>query len=896
VNHDTIGSNNQFRYLFNTMQEGFAFHEVVFDDSGKPVNYRYLDINPAFERLTGLTRDRVIGKTVREVLPQIEEYWIETFCRVGTSGEPEELENYVRELDRYYRSRAYSPEQNKFVVVFEDITAQRKALLELQQREAQLRVLFEASHAGILMVDRNGGIILANRRMAEMVGLTMEELLQTTYPALVHPDQRGVGDERMRKLIIGEIDHVSTERHFIRKDGSDFWGFLSGRRHEDAEGNFISLIGHIIDITEIKLTEKALRKSEELVSLATRATRTGIWDWDIVSDSLTWDDSMYHLYGIHKKEFGGAYEAWSQTLHPDDLRHVDLEIQAALRGEHEYGPEFRIIRPDGTVRFIKAASQTFFDDNGKPVRMIGTNIDITEQKLVEEAVRSNEEKFRLLFENAKDGIFILSDHGTLIALNSSFAAMHGYTVEEMHSMHLGDLDTRETAKLAPERIQRLLAGESLTFEVEHYCKDRRTIPLEVSASLVRINNEKCILGFHRDISERKMAEKERSSLERQMQHAQKLESLGVLAGGIAHDFNNILTSIIGNADLALMRINKESPATENLRRIEQAAARAADLAKQMLAYSGKGKFVVENIDLNTLLQEMLHMLEVSISKKAVLRLNPYQPLPSVEADATQMRQIIMNLVINASEAIADKSGVIAITTGCMDCDRSYLKDVWLDENIAERLYVYLEIADTGCGMDKETMAKLFDPFFTTKFTGRGLGMAAVLGIVRGHKGAIKVYSEPNRGTTFKILLPASSRPAELFNHDGHHDGWTGSGQVLLVDDEETVRGIGSEMLKELGFDVITAEDGREAVAAFKSNPDISIVILDLTMPRMDGEQCFRELRQLNPDVKVIMSSGYNEQEVTQKFVGKGLAGFIQKPYKLSTIREVMSRLSVPTNN
>jgi CheY-like chemotaxis protein len=255
-----------------------------------------------------------------------------------------------------------------------------------------------------------------------------------------------------------------------------------------------------------------------------------------------------------------------------------------------------------------------------------------------------------------------------------------------------------------------------------------------------------------------------------------------------------------------------------------------------------------------------------------------------------MRQIIMNLVINASEAIGDKSGVIAITTGCMDCDRNYLNDVWLDENISEGLYVYLEIADTGCGMDKETLARLFDPFFTTKFTGRGLGMAAVLGIVRGHKGAIKVYSEPKRGTTFKILLPASGRPAGIFNGAIHHDDWKGEGTVLLVDDEETVRGIGTEMLKELGFSVITANDGREGVEQFKQNPDISFVILDLTMPHMDGEQCFRELRQIKPDVKVIMSSGYNEQEVTQKFVGKGLAGFIQKPYKLSALREAIQKI------
>ncbi|MDD2735879.1 MAG: response regulator [Desulfuromonadaceae bacterium] len=410
---------------------------------------------------------------------------------------------------------------------------------------------------------------------------------------------------------------------------------------------------------------------------------------------------------------------------------------------------------------------------------------------------------------------------------------------------------------------------------------RRTAEEELAAKNRQLEHE---------ITIRKQAEDERNKMENKMQQTQKLESLGVLAGGIAHDFNNILTAIIGNAELALLRVNKESPGVDNLHKIEEAAARAADLAKQMLAYSGKGKFVIENINLNLLLEDMLHMLEVSISKKAVLRLNLIPDLPTVEADATQIRQIIMNLVINASEAIGEKSGVIAVTTGCMDCNKEYLKDVWLDENLSQGLYVYLEIADTGCGMDTHTLAKLFDPFFTTKFTGRGLGMAAVLGIVRGHKGAIKVHSEPGRGTSFKILLPASGKPARIFNYDGFENNWKGSGTVLLVDDEETVRGIGKDMLLEFGFTTITANDGREAVEIFKSTPDISFVILDLTMPHMDGEQCFRELRQLKPDVKVIMSSGFSEHEVTQKFMGKGLAGFIQKPYKLSALKEAIQKI------
>jgi CheY-like chemotaxis protein len=250
----------------------------------------------------------------------------------------------------------------------------------------------------------------------------------------------------------------------------------------------------------------------------------------------------------------------------------------------------------------------------------------------------------------------------------------------------------------------------------------------------------------------------------------------------------------------------------------------------------------------------------------------------------------MNLVLNASEAVGDRSGVIAISTGCQECNEAYLQEFWLTDPVPEGMYVFLEVADTGSGMDKETLTKIFDPFFTTKFTGRGLGMAAVLGIVRGHKGAIKVYSEPGKGSIFRVLFPAGETPAELFDGMTIDDSWHGTGTALLVDDEETVRTVGAEMLRELGFEVVTAKDGRDAVEVFKGRNDITFVVLDLTMPHMDGEQCFSELRQLDPNVKVIMSSGFSEYEVSQKFADKGLAGFVQKPYKLSVLRDEIKKV------
>jgi len=514
--------------------------------------------------------------------------------------------------------------------------------------------------------------------------------------------------------------------------------------------------------------------------------------------------------------------------------------------------------------------------------------EIGERRHAEEALQASEHKLRSIFASLTDVIMILDAEGRCVEIAPTSAKGLYRPPDELQGKRISELFPPDQAGFFLAAIDKTLStGESMSVDYK----------LEIGgeevwfAGNVTPMSENMVVWSARDITRRKRSEDDRLKLEKQMLHTQKLESLGVLAGGIAHDFNNILTSIVGNADLALMRLKPESPAIENLHRIESAAARASELARQMLAYSGKGRFVIEDLDLNRLVEEMGHMLEVSISKKALLRYNHCTPLPSMRGDATQIRQIVMNLVINASEAIGDKSGVISLTTGCLECNDAYLRDSWLSDPIPEGLYVFLEVSDTGCGMERETMAKIFDPFFTTKFTGRGLGMAAVLGIVRGHQGAIKVYSEPGRGSTFRIMFPAGSMPAELFGREDDNDRqWHGSGTVLLVDDEETVRALGSEMLKVLGYEVVTADDGRQGVEIFKARRDIGLVLLDLTMPHMDGEQCFRALRQVDPQVKVVMSSGFNEQEVTQKFLGKGISGFVQKPYKLSMLREVLSRI------
>lgn len=490
-------------------------------------------------------------------------------------------------------------------------------------------------------------------------------------------------------------------------------------------------------------------------------------------------------------------------------------------------------------------------------------------------------------------------------VSPNVAEVMGYSVEELTSgavVFASLIPAEDIQRVGQELVENIDSG-AMMFAHEPYrivCQDGKIIWVEDQTTIVRDEGGVAthFLGYLVDITERVTAEEGRLSLERQVQHAQKLESLGVLAGGIAHDFNNLLVAILGNAELALDDISPMSPARDMIQGIERAALRAADLAKQMLAYSGKGRFVVEAIAAGELLSEMAHLLEVSISKNVNLNYKLAPDTPTFDGDVTQIRQVVMNLITNASEAIGDSHGQIFLSTGVMECDRDYLDgaDTIIgsppEGPLPTGSYVYFEVADTGCGMSLETMAKVFDPFYTTKFTGRGLGMSAVLGIVRGHGGTIRIYSEPGQGSTFKVLFPVNDASSVEVRVPGktaaEDESWRGTGTILVVDDEETVRGVAKRMFESFGFQVLLAEDGLQGLEVYRTHTDeIVCVLLDLTMPRLGGERTFAELRKLRPNLPVILCSGYNEQDVTQNFVGKGLAGFIQKPFTFSELRETV---------
>jgi PAS domain S-box-containing protein len=389
----------------------------------------------------------------------------------------------------------------------------------------------------------------------------------------------------------------------------------------------------------------------------------------------------------------------------------------------------------------------------------------------------------------------------------------------------------------------------------------------------------CHLGYLLDLTDRRRTEEA-------LRRTQKLESLGVLAGGIAHDFNNLLTVVLGNLNLAQLKLPEGSPARPYLTNMEAAILRATELTKQMLAYSGRGHFEVRPHDLNSVVRDLSHLLEVSISKKVRLHLELAPDLPPIQADAAQFQQVVMNLVTNASDAIGDREGTIHITTSSRELDAAALQNEFRLDAPRPGRHVILEVEDTGCGMTPEVMDRMFDPFFTTKATGRGLGLSAMLGILRGHGAGLNISSQVGRGSCFRLCFPAVQEIPVSREHQAPLPDQTSlRGLVLLVDDEEQILRTTGMALDSLGFGVVAAKDGLEALALFQEHrEDLCLVLMDITMPRLDGREAFRAMRNLDPAIPVVLSSGFTEQDSLQTFPEGGPAGFLQKPYRLKSLK------------
>jgi len=769
-----------------------------------------------------------------------------------------------------------------FLNSVETIADRARAEEALRESEARYRTLVEQASDGVVVMGAEGRFLSANQAFVDMLGYSGEELSKLCIRDLGAED----GPPGLPEGVSAGTAAL-FEWRLVRKDGSIVSVEASARTL--ADGRRLAIVR---DVTGRKLAELALGE-EDL-------------PYGVVVAGL--DSRLQRVNGVFGTLLGYAPEeligkSVAELTRPDDRDLTQEHLARLKRREIEqFVVEKRYItRSGGTVHAVTFV-RGLFAAGGALAGTIASVVDITERARAESELRVKETLLRATMDAVADGVLAVNEQGVVVFRNARFAELWRIPREIADS---GDdnqllgfvLDQLEDPEAFLAKVRALYQSGERSFDTLYF-KDGRVFE-RLSCPLMNGDVIEGRVWSFRDVTERRRAEESQLELERRLLHAQKLESLGVLAGGIAHDFNNLLMAILGNLELGLRDLSPVSPARPRIDAADQAARRAADLTRQMLAYSGRGKFLIGRVDLNELVEENVHLLRTSIPRTVTLNLHLDRALPVVEADAGQLQQVIMNLITNAAEAIGDNPGVVALSTGVRDCDGSYLGRSRLDETPPAGCYAYFEVTDSGCGMDQETQQRMFDPFFTTKFTGRGLGLPAVFGIVRGHGGAIMLDSAAGKGTTIRVLFPAAEAAlGAVAPAAGAPAGvaaeappGTGRGTILIVDDEEMVLQPCAAMVESMGFAVLTAVDGEQAVEVVRRHgAEIRAIILDLTMPKLDGVGALERILRIEPGAKVILSSGYDEAEATGRVAKEGLAGFIRKPYHLEQLQSTLERV------
>jgi PAS domain S-box-containing protein len=631
----------------------------------------------------------------------------------------------------------------------------RKAEKALWESEERYRTLAEAAQDTIFIIKRDGyyqyinsyGARTYGHRPEEIIGRSIEDL----FPAPVVERQKS----SIRKIL--ETGEDANEEMRISISGEERWVESHLVPIKDTAGNINAILGMARDITERKLAEERLQETTQRLQLATSSGGIGIWDWEIPSNRLIWDDRMFELYGVSMDTFASTAGAWEKGLHPEDHAAAMEAIRSALCGEKEFNTEFRVLHPDGTVKFLQANGIVIRDVDGKPLRMIGMNRDVTEQR----------------------------------------------------------------------------------------------------------------------------------NLEQQLRESQKIEAVGRLAGGIAHDFNNLLTVILGYSELMLGQLDEKSSLLKDVDEIKRAGERASSLTRQLLAFSRRQVLQPKVLDLNGVVSCMEKMLLRLIEEDVDFRTVLGKELWSVKADPGQIEQVVMNLVVNAKDAMPG-GGKLTIETSNISLGEGYSRG---HPSVPPGPYVMLAISDTGMGMDDATRSRIFEPFFTTKerAKGTGLGLSTVYGIVKQSGGFIWVYSEPGKGSTFKVYLPRTEDREDAREKEVLVDeDLRGRKTVLAVEDDDSIRKLAVEILEKYGYTVLSASDGVDAERVSEAHEEeISLLLTDVVMPRMGGVELYKQLRRQRPDIKVLYVSGYTDNAIVHHGVLNAGVAFLQKPYApISLARKV----------
>ncbi len=870
---------------------------VAFVDDGG----RFLYVNAAFERFLGYTRQEIVGTSAFDLVHP-DDHMTAVLSRqhtIQTSALEGSVPIRLRHKDSRWLqfdldARAIPGDLPGIVITARLSRSNVGETSELQRISGILRSQQESSPDGILIAAGDSSTLSYNQRFLELWRLdaaTVEagyaRRSDAIRPLLKDPDVITELVERIYKDPRGKFE-LKVEL----ADGRTLEAHTSPLLSPD--GQFYARIWYYRDITDRLKADQDLVASEERYRRLVELSPDGV----VVHQSgvLCYINTTgARLIGRPAAELIGT-NVFS-LISPEDIARVR---DAAMAADFQM-PEFieigmRTFQGEELTLEIASAASTF---NGRPATQ-SVFRDISDRRRAEQAMHESEERYRSLVESSPDPVFV-HDGLEVIYANPAAAEFLGF-------VQAADLTGSEAFELLGgvsrtewlERVNRVLAGETLRISERSFLVYAgREAELDLAMSPATFAGRHCVQVLIRDLTAFRRAEHDRLALERKIYEAQKLESLGILAGGVAHDFNNLLVAIMGNAGLATMELTSNPTAAASyLKEVETAAQRAADLARQMLAYSGKGTFVIAPVDLVELVTEMTSLLTASMSHKVSLEYRLPAGLPAVNGDPTQLRQIVMNLVINAAEAIADRPGTIRVEAGEITATSEYLAGIAPGGGAAQPgNFVYFDVIDDGAGMDPATLSRVFEPFFSTKFTGRGLGLAAVLGIVQAHRGAMSVRSAPGRGTTFRILLPASpSRVETVPPSPPESKPPTATGRILVVDDEASVRSVGQAMLKRLGFEATAVSSGEEALETFASHQrDLSLILMDMTMPGMAGDEVARAIREMGSDIPIILMSGYSQQDAAARTGHLAIAGFLQKPFTLTDLKAaIYDALSGPS--
>lgn len=760
------------------------------------------------------------------------------------------------------------------------------------EREARHYLEIVENANDLIVVAQNEKVKFINSRSLSYLGLEPEKVLERSFLDFIHEDDREMVLDAYRRRLQGENVAPVYDFRLRSHDGRVMWVQISAKAIEwdgaPATLNFLT------DITELRKAAEEVREHQLKLSRLITSIEQDHFVYSHGPDGVfTYlSPSIEKILGYTPEEFMTHYSTYLTDAEINKL--VEKHTNESIKGIKQPSYRVEIFHKDGRIRCLEVNEVPAKNGDGNVVAIEGIARDITDQLAVEKKLNDALELNSKIVNSPMVGVLAYRTTGQCILANKAAAALVGASEDDLLRQNFRELSSWISSGLLSEAEKVIRDDTPRTMEYHLVTTFSKELWMLGHFSTFDFGGEKCLLLLFEDISQRKKAETERFELEKRLLHAQKLESLGVLTGGIAHDFNNLLLAIMGNIELAREGIDPQSDVDEHLEHSLNASRRAAHLVHQMLAYSGKGRVRSEHLDLSELVTEHLSLLRASVPSTIEFDLEIDPDVPGIKADEAQVQQVVMNLVTNAAEAVAPSNGQIKIKLSPGTFTSKELKESLIPEKPAAGDFAVLEVADNGCGMDEITITKLFEPFYTTKMQGRGLGMSAILGIIRSHNGALFLRSEPGAGTSIKVLFPATRQNVSQKREPGSaaQKVRVKTGTVLVVDDEEPLRKLARAILERCGHIILEAEHGQEAVEIFRENKEeVSYILLDLTMPVMDGRTALQEIRVIDPDAKVILTSGYAAEDLPNDLMKEKNTAFIHKPFEVKELLSLMESMA-----